>query len=240
MNVLLVGEKERVDILWERLQNIAEIVVDKSDGDEDEDFEEYDVIFDLNFDDEGEHFDRYAAMRDKIVIVSAVKQSLAEAVYNLDGKLRCKLFGMNAIGAFLNDPILEISAYRKFEIDDFKILMGKLSLDFRMVEDRVGLIKMRIIAMLINEACYTFQEGTATIEDIDLSMKLGTNYPFGPFEWCDKIGITAVFECLFALYEDTKDERYKICPLLKNKYLRDETFYKKKKEIIVPKNELDF
>ena len=97
------------------------------------------------------------------------------------------------------------------------------------VEDRVGMVKPRVIFMIINEACYTLQEGTASIEDIDTSMKLGTNYPYGPFEWCDKIGITAVFETLAALYEDTKDERYKICPLLKTKYLRNETFYRKAK-----------
>jgi len=48
-------------------------------------------------------------------------------------------------------------------------------------------------------------------------MKLGSQLSVGPFEWCDKIGISDVFETLTALYEDTKDERYKICPLLKTK-----------------------
>ena len=79
--------------------------------------------------------------------------------------------------------------------------------------------------MIINEACYTLQEGTATMSDIDISMKLGTNYPFGPFEWADKIGIKNVYEILENLYNDTKDERYKICPLLKTHYLLKQNFY---------------
>jgi 3-hydroxybutyryl-CoA dehydrogenase len=73
--------------------------------------------------------------------------------------------------------------------------------------------------MIINEAYYTVQEGTANRDDIDQAMKLGTNYPMGPFEWCKKIGITDVYETLEALYNDTHDERYKICSLLKHDYL---------------------
>jgi 3-hydroxybutyryl-CoA dehydrogenase len=50
-------------------------------------------------------------------------------------------------------------------------------------------------------------------------MKLGTAYPHGPFEWCDKIGIVNVYEILNAMAADTHDERYKICSLLKTEYL---------------------
>jgi len=73
--------------------------------------------------------------------------------------------------------------------------------------------------MIINEAYYAVLEGTATREDVDLAMKLGLNYPFGPFEWSNRIGVKHVYELLEAVYEDTRDERYKICPLLKKEYL---------------------
>ncbi|NOS93153.1 MAG: 3-hydroxyacyl-CoA dehydrogenase, partial [Cyclobacteriaceae bacterium] len=49
--------------------------------------------------------------------------------------------------------------------------------------------------------------------------KLGTNYPYGPFEWCNKIGIENVYHLLNTVYHDTHDERYKICALLKREYL---------------------
>ena len=98
-------------------------------------------------------------------------------------------------------------------------IMKDLGSDFLVVDDRVGLVTPRVICMIINEAYYTVQEGTASREDIDIAMKLGTNYPFGPFEWCQRIGVRHVYELLEAVYDDTKDERYKICPLLKKEYL---------------------
>ena len=47
-----------------------------------------------------------------------------------------------------------------------------------------------------------------------MAMKLGTNYPYGPFEWADKIGLENVCELLKAVYRDTGDPRYKLCPLM--------------------------
>jgi 3-hydroxybutyryl-CoA dehydrogenase len=63
-------------------------------------------------------------------------------------------------------------------------------------------------------------EGTATKTDINLAMKLGTNYPKGPFEFVESIGLDNVYNQLLSLYKDTMDERYKICPLLKQEYLK--------------------
>lgn len=228
MKILLIGEKERAAQLRAILTAKPELEVDYSDGDSDEDFHLYDVLFDLNFDDDYENLPLYAGLRDKPVFVSAVKTTLAEAVYATGAKVRCRLFGMNALPGFLSNNLWEVSLYRKFETPHLDEVLGKLGIAYRPVQDRVGMIKPRTVFMIINEACYTLQEGTASIEDIDMAMKLGTNYPFGPFEWCDQIGITTVFETLVSVYEDTKDERYRICPLLKQKYLRNETFYKHK------------
>jgi 3-hydroxybutyryl-CoA dehydrogenase len=85
------------------------------------------------------------------------------------------------------------------------------------------MVSPRVVCMIINEAFYTNAEGTASEKDIDLAMKLGTNYPLGPFEWAEKIGIENVYEVLEAVYEDTGDERYKINPQLKKKYLKEIT-----------------
>ena len=69
--------------------------------------------------------------------------------------------------------------------------------------------------MIINEAYFTLEEGTASREDIDLGMRLGTNYPMGPFEWKDAWGIDRVKQLLEALLASTGDERYLVWPLLK-------------------------
>jgi 3-hydroxybutyryl-CoA dehydrogenase len=221
MKVLLIGENDRVNELKARIGDRPDLELDRSD------------------EDDPSNLPLYAGLKEKAVFVSAVKLSLAEAIYTTGSKVKCRLFGINALPTFLVQSKWEVSMYRKFETPELQKVMQTLGIDYLPVEDRVGMIKPRVIFMIINEACYTLQEGTATIEDIDMAMKLGTNYPFGPFEWCDKIGIDSVFETLAAMYEDTKDERYKICPLLKTKYLKGETFYREKREV-KKKGELDF
>jgi 3-hydroxybutyryl-CoA dehydrogenase len=129
------------------------------------------------------------------------------------------VFGFNGLPGMLNRTIFEVSVLRPEHTATLKDWCEKLKTDYSVVDDRVGLVTPRVIAMIINEAYYTVQEGTASRADIDLAMKLGTNYPHGPFEWCQKIGIRHIYELLDAVYQDTKDERYKICPLLKKEYL---------------------
>ena len=114
---------------------------------------------------------------------------------------------------------MEVSYWRKDDEVALKEICAQLETEFLMVEDRIGLVTPRVVCMIINEAYYTVLEGTATREDVDLAMKLGSNYPFGPFEWSNRIGVKHVYELLEAVYEDTRDERYKICPLLKKEYL---------------------
>ena len=78
--------------------------------------------------------------------------------------------------------------------------------------DIPGFMSCRIISMIINEAYLTLDEGVSTKEEIDIAMKLGTNYPKGPFEWSREIGINNVLKLLTRLSED--DERYVPAPLL--------------------------
>lgn len=227
MRILLIGDERRIAELKSILESKEGLEVDLAgNGYDDEDFKDYDTIFDLNADDDGEMLQYYAGLKNKNVFVCAVKESLAEMVYVQGINVKCRLFGLNALPTFLSRPSWEVSLYRKFEEDDLKKAMEATGIGYEIVEDRVGMVAPRVLFMIINEACYTLQEGTAGIEDIDLGMQLGTNYPKGPFRWADEIGITDVFETLTALYEDTREERYKVCPLLKTKYLRDQPFYK--------------
>lgn len=56
------------------------------------------------------------------------------------------------------------------------------------VPDQVGFVGARVLASIIHEAILLKTEGAASETDIDLAMKLGTNYPKGPFEWGEEIG----------------------------------------------------
>jgi 3-hydroxybutyryl-CoA dehydrogenase len=186
----------------------------------------FDMIFDLNFDDNPKNgLDYYLSLTKTPVFICAVKSSLAQICENNNANISFPLYGINSIESFINRSLLEVTIYQNTDEDVLKNYMQKLNWEYKLVKDRVGMVTPRVICMIINEACYTLQEGTASMADIDISMKLGTNYPFGPFEWADKIGIVNVYQILAAIYKDTKDERYKICPLLKTHYLKNISFY---------------
>ena len=100
-----------------------------------------------------------------------------------------------------------------------KALFEGLGKEVHSVADRPGMVSMRIITMIINEAYLVLQEGTSNKDDIDTAMKLGTNYPFGPIEWSERIGIELVYNILKSMFDAYGDDRYRITPLLKEKYL---------------------
>lgn len=226
MKLFVTGENSRLKEFETKLHGVAVCdFVNQGFRPDKIDFAIYDAIFDLNLDDTPENLEIYAHLKDMPVIASAVKMQLAEMVYSQGNEINCKLAGINALPTFVNRSKTEISVYKNEDKVLFEKLCYDLSLDTEWVDDRVGMVTPRLIFMIINEACYTLQEGTASAKDIDESMKLGVNYPYGPFEWCDRIGVREVYETLEAIYKDTHDERYKICPLLKTKYLRGEKFY---------------
>lgn len=124
------------------------------------------------------------------------------------------LFGFCGMPSFLNREVLETTILRNESQFLLEKVCSELGTKYKVVEDRVGMITPRIICMIINEAYFAIEENVASRTDIDLAMKLGTNYPFGPFEWCDKIGIKNVYSLLMAVRDSSGDERYKICELL--------------------------
>lgn len=175
------------------------------------------VVFDFSIEENPENLEDYCGFEALHLFVNACRGSLAELAYFTNGPLP-SLYGFAGDPTFLERNILEVSAYSKNSTEPKEIIKS-LGIKATVVDDRVGLVTPRIMAMIINEAYFTVQDGTATRSDIDLGMKLGTNYPMGPFEWARQWGINNIYEILDALYTDTREERYKICPLLKKEYL---------------------
>jgi 3-hydroxybutyryl-CoA dehydrogenase len=83
------------------------------------------------------------------------------------------------------------------------------------VKDSAGLTFPRILSLIINEAARALEEGVASAEEIDIAMRLGVNYPFGPLRWADQIGLDEVLAVLEGLGRETGDDRYRPAPLLK-------------------------
>jgi 3-hydroxybutyryl-CoA dehydrogenase len=83
----------------------------------------------------------------------------------------------------------------------------------------------RILAMLINEAADTVFMNVATVEDVDLAMTKGVNYPKGVLQWADDIGLPTVLDRIEALQEKYGGDRYRPNPLLKQMVGNQESFY---------------
>ena len=83
------------------------------------------------------------------------------------------------------------------------------------VGDAPGLVLGRIVCQLVNEAHFALGAGVATAADIDTAMKLGFNYPRGPFEWSEAIGPGRVLAVLDALHHELGEERYRAAPALR-------------------------
>jgi 3-hydroxybutyryl-CoA dehydrogenase len=83
------------------------------------------------------------------------------------------------------------------------------------VGDCPGLVLGRIVCQLVNEAAFALQKGIGSAEDIDTALRLGFNFPRGPLEWGDAIGLDHVLSVLDALREELGEERYRAAPLLR-------------------------
>jgi 3-hydroxybutyryl-CoA dehydrogenase len=218
MKILVIGEPEHLTETENKFGRQHTYARAEDHHDAEKFLTSNDLIFDFIIEDEPNQFDVYTD-KDVTVFLNTCKISLGELAHMVNHDFRCRIFGFNGLPGFFNRTVLEISLIDKQSETELIRLCALLKTEYVVVDDRIGLVTPRVICMIINEAYYTVQEGTATREDIDLAMKLGTNYPFGPFEWCRRIGIRHVYELLEAIYEDTRDERYKICPLLKQEYL---------------------
>ena len=81
--------------------------------------------------------------------------------------------------------------------------------------DAPGLVVARTVAMLVNEAADAVQQGVCTADGADAAMKLGVNYPAGPFDWLGKLGAPAIVQLLDALDAHYRGERYRVSPWLR-------------------------
>jgi 3-hydroxybutyryl-CoA dehydrogenase len=70
----------------------------------------------------------------------------------------------------------------------------------------------RTLAMLVNEGVDLVHRGEASAEDVDTAMRLGTNYPQGPFAWRDALGAQTVVDWLTALDSAFPGGRYRLSP----------------------------
>ena len=176
------GVSDSTEIIWaDSLQSLRII--------------EADVYFDLLFKYDRERMSRLQQLLPKPVFVNDV-------IHVHDRFIR-----VNAWSGMLKRDVVEIACYDFMNLKDaIDTVFGNMRWKFQVVPNITGMVTPRIVSMIINEAYFALGEGVSSREEIDVAMKLGTNYPYGPFEWCTKIGESKVVELLREL--SSNDQRY--------------------------------
>ncbi|MEO5682870.1 MAG: 3-hydroxyacyl-CoA dehydrogenase family protein [Chitinophagaceae bacterium] len=166
------------------------------------------IVFDLLFEYSTERVALLKHFLPRPVFINAVTDTLAVIAE--------PFIRINAWPTFLGRTVTEIAvltAQEKILPDVFE----KLGWKYQLVPDCIGMVSARITGAIINEAYHTLQEGVSTKSEIDTAMKLGTNYPYGPFEWSEKIGLKKIQTMLSRLSEE--NDLYEVSTLLTNEII---------------------
>lgn len=207
-----VAQQEELEYLKEKDSND---LIFNSKLPKQNEYKNYDVFFILNESLHSLNFDHFGS---KPVFINSVIETLLQL------KLPENVSRLNAWPGFLQREVWEVATKNQSGIET---IFNSIKRKIIVVKDEPGLVSARVISMFINEAFFALGEKVSTKEEIDMAMKTGTNYPHGPFEWADKIGIEKIFILLEKLSE--KEDRYTPAPALKKLYLEKTLSHKPEK-----------
>jgi 3-hydroxybutyryl-CoA dehydrogenase len=138
------------------------------------------AYIDLDFVNEPSRCAALDRLRPALIIVNAVTPTIQEIGF--------PFVRINGWPGFLERNIHELAVPDEAAASRIADLYQRLGREYRIVPDEPGMISARILSTIINEAFFTWDAGVSTKEEIDIAMRLGTNYPMGPFEWSERIG----------------------------------------------------
>ncbi len=104
-------------------------------------------------------------------------------------------------------------------------LMQAAAITVPVIDDLPGMLVMRTVSMLANEAAEVVHTGVASAEAVDQAMRLGVNYPRGPLAWAEAIGLERVRDVLDHLARTYGEDRYRASWLLRRKALAKRSFH---------------
>lgn len=174
---------------------------------ENEDHKDYDVFFIFLDSPRRLDFENFSG---KPVFVNKMIETLSQL------NAPTNVHRINGWPGFLKNELWEIVSN---DPENVKNIFKSLNREITFVKDEPGFVSARVISMTINEAFFALGENISTIEEIDAAMKLGTNYPKGPFEWAEEIGISNIYRLLEKLSE--KEIRYTPASTLKKLFLEE-------------------
>jgi 3-hydroxybutyryl-CoA dehydrogenase len=103
--------------------------------------------------------------------------------------------------------------------DELVAFAGRLGKIPVRTSDRTGFIVNRLLVPYLLDAIRALEEGVASIEDIDKSMKLGCGHPMGPLTLLDFVGLDTTYYIAMVMFDEFKEHRFAPPPLLKRMVL---------------------
>ena len=162
------------------------------------------AVIDLLFEQNGYDVTYLKTFLPRPVLINSMIRTIAE--------IGLPFVRINGWPGFLKRSVAEVACVddsTKKEVENILIAVNKKA---EWVPDIKGFVSTRIVSMIINEAYFALEENISSKEDIDTAMKLGTNYPYGPFEWAKKIGLRNIAGLLTEL--SLNEKRYQPANLL--------------------------
>ncbi|MEO8405832.1 MAG: 3-hydroxyacyl-CoA dehydrogenase family protein [Chitinophagaceae bacterium] len=209
MKILVLGTAEQKEELLTFPADAAIEITWIAAPDHSSSYGTIDACIDLLFENNNERIAWLKQLNASLIVINSVVTSLHI--------LKENFIRINGWNTFLKRPIIEAAVTNEELKEKATALFSLLGRQTEWVADVPGFITARVVACIINEAYMTLEEKVSVEEEVDTAMKMGTNYPYGPFEWSRKIGLVNVFHLLETLSKE--QILYKPCNLLQQNAL---------------------
>jgi 3-hydroxybutyryl-CoA dehydrogenase len=185
------------------------------------DFATSDLVIEAAFEDiqiKKELFKSLDGICKKEAILASNTSSLSVSDMAASTSRPTQLIGMHFFNPATVMPLVEIittvatNAVVVQTAVEFGKSLGKVPV---LAKDNAGFIVNLLLTPYLMDAMRAVGEGVASIEHIDMGMKLGCNYPMGPLMLADFIGLDVLIKGATTMYEEYKDKRYAPPPILK-------------------------
>ncbi|KPU59403.1 3-hydroxyacyl-CoA dehydrogenase, NAD binding domain protein [Pseudomonas fluorescens] len=148
------------------------------------------------------------------------------APYGLDAAGAVERFDTDPTRTVCIDPLLDSARYRTLMLNpatrvDMRnaahALLARDGVGVSVINDSVGFVAQRVLAMIVNLAGDIVQQRIASVEDLDEGVRRGLGYPQGPLAWGDSVGSKRLLTILQRMTELTGDPRYRPGPWLRRR-----------------------